>query len=40
MVGWLASIGYDYSPELHGVASDWALDLVAIGETRPPSDSC
>ncbi|KIZ04851.1 hypothetical protein MNEG_3112 [Monoraphidium neglectum] len=33
---WFGSLGYNYDPNLHGVPSDWALDLVAIGFAKPP----
>ena len=32
---WFSSLGYDYDPALHGVVSDWALDLVACGSHKP-----
>ena len=32
---WFGSLGYTYDPGLHGVPSDWALDLVAIGFAKP-----
>ncbi|GBF96283.1 ABC transporter G family [Raphidocelis subcapitata] len=32
---WFSSLGYAYDPNLHGVSSDWALDLVAIGFAKP-----
>lgn len=35
MVPWFATQGYSYDPTQHGVASDWALDLVAIGFDKP-----
>jgi len=35
MVDWFGSRGYHYDAALHGVASDWALDLVAIGFHKP-----
>jgi len=35
LVEWFGSLGYPYDPTLHGVASDWALDLVAIGFHKP-----
>lgn len=36
MVPWFDSLGYnDFDPAKHGVPSDWALDLVAIGFTKP-----
>lgn len=35
MVPWFATQGYSYDPTQHGVASDWALDLVAIGFHKP-----
>ena len=35
LVEWFGSRGYHYDAALHGVASDWALDLVAIGFHKP-----
>lgn len=35
MVPWFDHLGYSYHPSMHGVASDWALDLVAIGFHKP-----
>ncbi|KAF8072475.1 abcG12 [Scenedesmus sp. PABB004] len=35
LVPWFASLGYAYDPEAHGMASDWALDLVSLGFTKP-----
>jgi hypothetical protein len=32
---WFTSIGYHYDPAEHGMASDWALDLVSLGFTKP-----
>jgi len=32
---WFTSLGYDYDPGTHGMASDWALDLVSLGFTKP-----
>jgi len=32
---WFVSLGYDYDPGTHGMASDWALDLVSLGFTKP-----
>ncbi|KAI8464872.1 MAG: P-loop containing nucleoside triphosphate hydrolase protein [Monoraphidium minutum] len=32
---WFGSLGYNYDSDLHGVPSDWALDLVAIGFAKP-----
>ncbi|KAI8468849.1 MAG: P-loop containing nucleoside triphosphate hydrolase protein [Monoraphidium minutum] len=32
---WFGSLGYKYDSNLHGVPSDWALDLVAIGFAKP-----
>lgn len=37
LVAWFNGLGYRYDPALHGVASDWALDLVAIGFHKPVS---
>lgn len=38
LVPWFTSLGYAYDPELHGMASDWALDLVSLGFTKPQQD--
>jgi len=35
LVEWLRGIGFDYDASVHGVVSDWALDLVAIGTHKP-----
>jgi ABC-type multidrug transport system ATPase subunit len=35
MVPWFGRLGYHYDPALHGVSSDWALDLVAVGFSKP-----
>lgn len=35
VVPWFDHLGYKYDPSAHGVASDWALDLVAIGFQKP-----
>ena len=35
LVEWFARLGYGYDPALHGVVSDWALDLVACGSHKP-----
>jgi len=35
MVPWFGTQGYSYDASQHGVASDWALDLVAIGFHKP-----
>lgn len=35
MVEWFGSLGYVHNPLEHGVASDWALDLVAVGFAKP-----
>ena len=35
LVEWFSSIGFDYDANLHGVVSDWALDLVACGSHKP-----
>ena len=35
LVEWFGSRGYHYDAALHGVASDWALDLVAVGFHKP-----
>ena len=35
MVGWFGSLGFCYDPSCHGVSSDWALDLVAVGFNKP-----
>jgi hypothetical protein len=38
LVPWFTSLGYAYDAELHGMASDWALDLVSLGFTKPQQD--
>jgi hypothetical protein len=38
LVPWFTSLGYAYDPELHGMASDWALDLVSLGFTKPQQE--
>lgn len=35
LVPWFKSLGYYHDLQEHGVASDWALDLVALGFTKP-----
>lgn len=35
MVPWFSSLGYVFDSDQHGVASDWALDLVAVGFAKP-----
>lgn len=35
LVRWFTSLGYYYDPTEHGMASDWALDLVSLGFTKP-----
>jgi hypothetical protein len=35
LVPWFGHLGYAYDASQHGVASDWALDLVAIGFHKP-----
>jgi ATP-binding cassette subfamily G (WHITE) protein 2 len=35
LVEWFRTIGFDYDANLHGVVSDWALDLVAVGSHKP-----
>lgn len=35
MTEWFGRLGYSHSPLEHGVASDWALDLVAVGFAKP-----
>lgn len=37
LVPWFDHLGYKYDAAIHGVASDWALDLVAIGFQKPVS---
>lgn len=29
------NLGYDYDPKIHGVVSDWVIDLVSIGFSKP-----
>lgn len=36
MVDWFGNLGYVHDALEHGVASDWALDLVAVGFAKPP----
>jgi ATP-binding cassette subfamily G (WHITE) protein 2 len=35
LVDWFGGLGYEYDAALHGVVSDWALDLVACGSHKP-----
>ncbi|KIY99385.1 hypothetical protein MNEG_8579, partial [Monoraphidium neglectum] len=35
LVEFFHTIGFDYDANLHGVVSDWALDLVACGSHKP-----
>jgi len=35
LVEFFSTIGFDYDANLHGVVSDWALDLVACGSHKP-----
>ncbi len=35
LVDWFSTLGYHYDAALHGVVSDWALDLVACGSHKP-----
>jgi hypothetical protein len=36
MVPWLSGqLGYSYAPASHGLASDWALDLVVVEFAKP-----
>ncbi|KAF8067234.1 ctr9 [Scenedesmus sp. PABB004] len=37
MVPWFVGRGYPYDPALHGLASDWVMDLVNIGFKKPES---
>jgi hypothetical protein len=30
MVPWFEQLGYDYDPDLHGLPSDWVMDLINI----------
>lgn len=32
---WFDSLGYTHDPDRDGVASDWCLDLVAVGFAKP-----
>ena len=34
-VPWFGSLQYDYLPERDGNVSDWLLDLVSVGFTKP-----
>lgn len=38
LVNWFTSLGYRYNLTSHGMASDWALDLVALGFAKPHHD--
>jgi hypothetical protein len=31
IVPWFQALGYSYSSDLHGLASDWVMDLVNVG---------
>jgi hypothetical protein len=33
--GWFSGLGFEYDASRHGVVSDWALDLVAVGSHKP-----
>jgi hypothetical protein len=36
LVPWFVEgCGYPYDPAMHGLASDWVMDLVNIGFTKP-----
>lgn len=36
VVSWFTTnMGYDYEPSIHGVVSDWVIDLVSIGFSKP-----
>jgi hypothetical protein len=36
LVPWFTSgCGYSYDPVMHGLASDWVMDLVNIGFRKP-----
>lgn len=36
LVPWFADgCGYPYDPAMHGLASDWVMDLVNVGFTKP-----
>lgn len=36
MVPWFSGqLGYPYQPTLHGVPSDWVMDLVNVGFDKP-----
>jgi ABC-type multidrug transport system ATPase subunit len=36
LVPWFAEgCGYPYDPAMHGLASDWVMDLVNVGFTKP-----
>jgi hypothetical protein len=37
LVDWFRGIGFEYDAARHGVVSDWALDLVAVGSHKPGS---
>lgn len=36
LVNWFTDgCGYPYDPKMHGLASDWVMDLVNIGFKKP-----
>jgi hypothetical protein len=36
LVPWFTQgCGYPYDPPMHGLASDWVMDLVNVGFTKP-----
>jgi ATP-binding cassette subfamily G (WHITE) protein 2 len=35
LVEWFKSVGFQYEPSLHGIVSDWVLDLVACSKHKP-----
>jgi len=35
LVPWFEKCGYRYDPAMHGLASDWVMDLVNIGFSKP-----
>jgi hypothetical protein len=36
LVPWFSiQLGFTYEPERHGAASDWVLDLLALGFAKP-----
>lgn len=41
LVNWFTDgCGYPYDPKMHGLASDWVMDLVNIGFKKPEVCMC